>query len=1078
MKLEACRSSRWGPGRLAGWALAGALLCCGAAAQAQTLPGVSPEVLTTSVDTTATLAPGESKLYTLELASGVALPLRIEQMAGSVELTAQPGAADAVPRTNPAGLHASVAMLMLLPPGTPANRVEHIAVRNLSKTKPAEIALHIAASHEASSQDRQQAEAETAFAQAEAVRLARTVVDYGNALAAYDRAIVAWRMLGDRADLSRALAWKALFLFVNRNDPASARPLAEEAVAHPGELDAAEAANCFKIAGYIHVQLALYDAGRDNYERAIAIYEQTGDVFNQEVLFDNLSRVERLEGHTDAALAAAGRAEALAAQLGDGLRQLKIKAEIGAIELSASRLQEAYVAYQEALVLARATPEPTTEGYVWSDLGVLYTMLQQPIEARNALDQAMEIWKGHPSPAGEINTLDDYGELWMSQAGLSKARMAQARVFYQRGLTLARDESLARPEVYLLRGLGATYLLEGDLANAQQSLDQSQFLALKVQEGDALPEIYCLTGDLHARRQELPAAEAAYLECGKTAAAAKDDYNGIRANGSLARLRMQEGQLDSAEQFSEHALAAIEATRTSLPEQDLRTSFFASMRSYYELAIDILERLDRLHPGQGYQWSAFLTAERARARMLLDQVQDHAVASSAMWSEYLDVETALRRQQHTLGALSRRAPAAKRQQLEDAVARLTVEDHALAAEAAAAPAGDSDSEALTPASLEAELPDEHATLVEFWTGQQGSYLWAFTRKEFRCFRLPKASVLSGAVAAFSRLLLAPAAQNPTATAEERARQLPRTELELDRQAASLRGVLFPVHAITPGTRTLLIAADGPLDSLAFAALLRGSSTAPAGREICSTCVLVAEPSATFLHHLLARDAPSHRPERVAIFIEANDNPGSPWPSQDRGASASELPFTVEEAQGIRGIFGQTGSRILWGRDASPEAIRTFSWAGYTIGHFAAHAELNRSNLQLSGLLLQSPDQGGGRDASTLWYGDICRLHAPLELVVLSACNTAGGEEIPGEGLVGLTQAFFTAGAQRVLGSLWAVDDQATALLMKYFYASLRSTRSPTLALRQAQTQMAATQQWHLPYYWAGFSLAGDWRRLP
>jgi CHAT domain-containing protein len=169
---------------------------------------------------------------------------------------------------------------------------------------------------------------------------------------------------------------------------------------------------------------------------------------------------------------------------------------------------------------------------------------------------------------------------------------------------------------------------------------------------------------------------------------------------------------------------------------------------------------------------------------------------------------------------------------------------------------------------------------------------------------------------------------------------------------------------------------------------------------------------------------------------------------------------------------------LTGADASPRAIRGFDWDGYTIGHFAAHATLNQANLQLSGIELGSAARMGADDAPTLWYGDICRLRLRLDLVVLSACNTAAGQEIPGEGLVGLTQAFFSAGAQRVLGSLWAVDDEATAALMRYFYTELAVSHSPAAALRAAQERMAATERWRLPYYWAGFQLAGDWRALP
>jgi CHAT domain-containing protein len=112
------------------------------------------------------------------------------------------------------------------------------------------------------------------------------------------------------------------------------------------------------------------------------------------------------------------------------------------------------------------------------------------------------------------------------------------------------------------------------------------------------------------------------------------------------------------------------------------------------------------------------------------------------------------------------------------------------------------------------------------------------------------------------------------------------------------------------------------------------------------------------------------------------------------------------------------------------------------------------------------------------YGDISHLHTPVELVVLSACETANGERVPGEGLLGLSHAFMAAGSQRVLGTLWKVDDEATAAWMRLFYLDLKRSKSPADALRQAQMQMATDSRWHSPYYWAGFTLEGNWHAIP
>ena len=96
--------------------------------------------------------------------------------------------------------------------------------------------------------------------------------------------------------------------------------------------------------------------------------------------------------------------------------------------------------------------------------------------------------------------------------------------------------------------------------------------------------------------------------------------------------------------------------------------------------------------------------------------------------------------------------------------------------------------------------------------------------------------------------------------------------------------------------------------------------------------------------------------------------------------------------------------------------------------------------------------------------------------MLSACQTGLGQEIRGEGLVGLTRGFMYAGAARVVASLWQVDDVATAELMRRFYRGmLKEGQRPAAALRTAQVEMWREGVWRSPYYWAGFVLQGEWR---
>jgi CHAT domain-containing protein len=127
-------------------------------------------------------------------------------------------------------------------------------------------------------------------------------------------------------------------------------------------------------------------------------------------------------------------------------------------------------------------------------------------------------------------------------------------------------------------------------------------------------------------------------------------------------------------------------------------------------------------------------------------------------------------------------------------------------------------------------------------------------------------------------------------------------------------------------------------------------------------------------------------------------------------------------------------------------------------------------------VLSLVDEKGAAQDGFLRMHEIYNLRLPADLVVLSACQTALGREIRGEGLIGLTRGFMYAGARRVVASLWQVDDESTAELMERFYrAMLRDGRRPADALRAAQSEMARSRRWSAPFYWAGFVLQGEWR---
>jgi CHAT domain-containing protein len=151
-------------------------------------------------------------------------------------------------------------------------------------------------------------------------------------------------------------------------------------------------------------------------------------------------------------------------------------------------------------------------------------------------------------------------------------------------------------------------------------------------------------------------------------------------------------------------------------------------------------------------------------------------------------------------------------------------------------------------------------------------------------------------------------------------------------------------------------------------------------------------------------------------------------------------------------------------------------ADYRFVHFATHGVVDSARPELSGLVLSLVDRKGAPQDGFLRVHELYNLNLGADLVVLSACRTALGREIKGEGMVGLARGFMYAGSPRVVASLWDVRDQATAELMTSLYRGmLAEGLTPAAALRAAQTEMWRSGPFEAPFYWAAFVLQGEWQ---
>ena len=503
--------------------------------------------------------------------------------------------------------------------------------------------------------------------------------------------------------------------------------------------------------------------------------------------------------------------------------------------------------------------------------------------------------------------------------------------------------------------------------------------------------------------------------------------------------------------------------------------------------------MNGLAPGSGLDARALQVSEQGRARSLLDLLaESHADIRQGVDAGLLERERSVKRrlgsraeaQSRLLGGkhTDEEAGAAAKevQALLSELERIESEIQTVSPRFAAL----TQPRPLAATEIQALL-DEDTLVLEYFLGEEHSYLWVISRSGLSSFVLPRRIEIEVAArAAYDDFLKGPRAAAATGP----------------RPTERLSDLILKPAAGLLGRRRLVVVADGALHFVPFAALPSGAGALLAGHEVSSL------PSASTLP-LLRREIGGRAgaPMTMAVFADPVFERGdsrvqlpqgapreAPAPaaaldaplgrsfrdvtSGEGSTRIARLPFTRREAIAILDLIPAGARKEALDFDASKEAVTSEDLAQYRFVHFATHGFVDTVHPELSGLVLSLVDRQGRERDGFLSAMDVFNLKLSADLVVLSACRTALGKEIRSEGLVGLTRAFMYAGAPRVVASLWRVDDAATAELMKTFYGGMLGPRKlrPAAALREAQLATAKQKRWRDPYYWAAFVLQGEW----
>jgi len=797
--------------------------------------------------------------------------------------------------------------------------------------------------------------------------------------------------------------------------------------------------------------------------------ERTGIAAEREAgaALNRRGQAYRARGDFRRALALDREAQRLNHRLGERAAEALSWNDLGKTYQELGQWQKALDAYDHALTLYRELRKPREEGVALANLGRLHRDLHQLQKALEELWQALLLSRGSPDEAailtdfglvlGQIHQ-DGSGLPWL-QGALVLERLAGDR---QGEATTLND--LAWVDSHLHAYESAHQLYEQALA---------AYRALGERTNAAHVETNLAQLDVDLGRPE--AAIARLNQALPVLLAAEDRETESNARLTEVRARRLLGDLAGARQAMESALERIEALRREPASQAMRASFLASRQEFYGLNVELWMEQDGRHPGAGFAARAFAASEEGKARSLLDLLAEAGVdLRRGVPPSLLAAEAELGRrlnaadfQRRRLSGLAERAAplaAADREvatlldRYEQAQARIRQASPDLAALALPRPLD---------ARQAARLLDRDTLLLEYALGDERSFLWILSADGLAAsFELPAQKEIEAearravALLAVSREVLA------------------RTETRLSLARLS-RLLLAPAAPWLAGKR-LAIVADGALLSLPFAAL-PDPADASGGTPLLARHEVVSLPSASALA-AQRRQRRRPAPGTVAVvadpvFGAADPRVATP-PTPAPAAPFARLRYSGDEAREILALAPPPAGWSAQGFAASRETVLSGRLARYRILHFATHALPDSEHPELYEIVLSLVDPQGRPRDGYLRAHEIYQLHLPAELVVLSACQTALGREVRGEGLIGLTRGFQYAGARRVLVSLWQVDDQATAELMRRFYQGLLGSQrlSPAAALRQAQLAILHLKGWDSPYYWAGFVLQGDWRR--
>lgn len=912
--------------------------------------------------------------------------------------------------------------------------------------------------------------------------------DYSQALANLEKALGMQKKGGSKYAEGRCLYYIGYVYHYLNNYPKALEFLEQCLRISKESGNKANEAECLNLISFIYTSLGNYSQGLELCEQALVISWDIGDKKIENLCLRTLGVIYRERGNLLKAQEYLEQSLRFFQEIEDMRNQTVCLYWITIVYQDKGDYSKALEYSKKALKISQQMGFKTVKAFNLNTVGDIYLSLGNYTKALEYNKQALKIAKRYIGKWSREKCLNTIGFVYIEINDFQKALK-----YFKQALEYILQIGHKREEARCLYNIGYAYL---KMDNHQRALEYFlKSLRRAQQSGNKMIQAFNFNslGDLYFKQGNYLKSKEYYSKALSIGQEIGQPNIIWEAYSGLGSVYTQQKKFNQAVDHYKKAVEVIEDIRSHLQLREYSSGFFKSKISIYENIVNLLYDLHSVNTSEGYDKDCFYYAEKAKARAFLDDLQEAKIDFGTIGlpkARQDEIEILSRRISQILTNLNKfDLPKKKRaellKQLEEAEDDLQGVIEIIKRE-------NPDytnmiyHEPYRLREIQNKLLDRRTGLIEYFVGKEGLFIFLVTWDDLYIYKMPSDVSKSTRKLVNNYIKLLSSKDISSFDGEIASKKL-------------YEKLILPVtDVLSKEIENLIIVPDRDLYYLPFETLIaEGRSQKAENRKkkskiqnlkskirfLMEDFKISYAPSASTLVNILEVEKKQRRQKDLLaigdpVYDIGKKQFGEPIKADDiireyyleKRFNLYPLLFASKEIKSISKLI-KKGFRLTISQEkATEENVKKLPLADYKIIHFATHSFLDERVANRSALVLTLDDDPA--EDGFFQVREIYNTKLNADLVVLSACQTAKGKMEKGEGIQGLSRAFFCAGTKSVLASLWNINDKSTAEFMRHFYQYLAQGKTKQEALRLTKIKMLSSKYNH-PYYWAAFVLVGD-----